>query len=344
MGTINADDLVASVQSKSSPGNNSLVGEKNVDRQAGSADRSGGQHKGKILGPQEHDQIKTTAEKYSCQKCNKIFSSLYWFQNHTILCGHPLPCEKCNKTFKNVRCLNKHIKVYHGDQFRCLDCGECFATEKKLRVHEKKTHVQICPWCKVESKNIRALRKHVKKNCKGKKLGDVKQFETIMSNDSEVDRNEKVNAVEISSPKKMEKGNGSLLSKLPNKVQKMKKYLKSTKHLNCQECHKSYKTPSGLRKHIKTHTKATRKSGPHDIIFENNLDVEHSVPVEIRSAQSETGTSEGEVLLGEISVPVLTVSETRGSPVVEYTVSQVMEQEVSGVCVGPIECIAINTD
>merc|ERR1711909_87582 len=174
---------------------------------------------------------------------------------------------------------------------------------------------------------------------KGKKLGDVKQFETIMSNDSEVDRNEKVNAVEISSPKKMGKGNGSLLSKLPNKVQKMKKYLKSTKHLNCQECHKSYKTPSGLRKHIKTHTKATRKSGPHDIIFENNIDVEHSVPVEIRSAQSE-----GEVLLGEISVPVLTVSETRGCPVVEYTVSQVMEQEVSGVCVGPIECIAINTD
>ena len=49
MGTINADDLVASVHSKSSPGNNSLVGEKNVDRQAGSADRSGGQHKQKIL-------------------------------------------------------------------------------------------------------------------------------------------------------------------------------------------------------------------------------------------------------------------------------------------------------
>merc|ERR1712179_403547 len=176
------------------------------------------------------------------------------------------------------------------------------------------------------------------------KLGDVKQFETIMSNVSEVDRNEKVNAVEISLPKKMEKRKGSLSSKLPNKVQKKKKYLKSHKDLNCQECHKSYKTPSGLRKHIKTHTKATRKSGPHDIIFENNLDVEHSVPVEIRSAQSETGTSEGEVLLGEISVPVLTVSENQRSPVVEYTVSQVMEQEVSGVCIGPIEYIAINTE
>merc|ERR1712179_212886 len=145
-----------------------------------------------------------------------------------------------------------------------------------------------------------------------------------------------------SSSKKMEKGKESLSSKLPTKVQKKKKYLKSHKHLNCQECHKSYKTPSGLRKHIKTHTKATRRSGPHGIIFENNLDVEHSVPVEIRSTQSETGT--GEVLLGEISVPVLTVSETRGSPVVEYTVSQVMDQEVSGVCVGPIEYIAINTE
>ena len=232
MGTINADDLEASVHTKSSPGNNILVGEKNVDRQAGSADRSGGgQHKQKILGPQEHDQIKTTAEKYSCQNCNKIFSSLYWFQNHTILCGHPLPCEKCNKTFKNLRCLNKHIKVYHGHQFKCLDCGECFATEKKLRVHGKKTHVQICPWCKVESKNIRALRKHVKKNCKGKKPGDVKQFEAIMSNDSEVDRNEKVNAVEISSSKKMEKGKESLSSKLPTKVQNKKKYLKSPKQL-----------------------------------------------------------------------------------------------------------------
>ena len=378
LGTINADNLVTSFYSKSSPGNNSLVEEKNVDRQSGSSGRSGGQQQQNVLDPQEqvkylvsagdsvvvpvldtamvngsnigeankqdreHTQTKTAAEKYSCQKCNKTFSSLYWSQKHTLLCGHRLPCKKCNQTFKNARCLNKHIKVYHGDEFRCLDCGECFATEKKLRVHKKKTHVQICPWCKVESKNIRALRKHMKKNCKGKKQSDVK---LIVSNDTEVDGNEKVNTGEMSSSKMKEKGEEGLSTRVPNKVEKKKKYPKSTKLLNCKECHKSYETPGGLRKHMNTHIKAMRTPGQQELIFENdNFKVlkEQSVPVEVRSVQSETGN--GDVLLGEISVPVQTVPETQGFPLVEYTVSQLMEQDTSGVCAGPIKYIVINTE
>ena len=143
IGIYNADE-----HTESSPGNNSLVEEKIVDRQADSAGRSGCQHQLQdILGPKElsncvgnasdsvivpvldttvvdenankedteHAQTKSTAEKYSCQNCNKTFASLYWFQKHTMLCGHRLPCEKCNKTFKNLRCLSKHIKVNHGD-------------------------------------------------------------------------------------------------------------------------------------------------------------------------------------------------------------------------------------
>ena len=159
--------------------------------------------------------------------------------------------------------------------------------------------MQICPWCEVKSKNIRALRKHIKTSCKGKKQGDSKLIE---SNDTEVDGNEKVNAVEMSSPKMKEKGEASSSSKLPNKVEKKKKYFKSTILLKCQECHKTYRTPGGLRKHMHTHTKAIKTSGQQDIILKNNnLEVlkEQSVPVEIRSVQSKTGS--GEVLLGERS-------------------------------------------
>ena len=61
----------------------------------------------------------------------------------------------------------------------------------------------------------------------------------------------------------------------------------------------------------------------------------------LRSVQSETGTDE--VMLGEILVPVQTVPQGQGSPLVEYTVSQVTEQEASGVCGGPIEYIVVNT-
>ena len=107
---------------------------------------------------------------------------------------------------------------------------------------------------------MRALRKHVKKSCKGKKQGEIKQIEasTVVFNDIDVDKNEKVNAREKTSPKRKENGEAGLSVKLPNKVQKKKKNPKSTKILNCQECHKSYESPGGLRKHMKTHNKAFR--------------------------------------------------------------------------------------
>ena len=50
------------------------------------------------------------------------------------------------------------------------------------------------------------------------------------------------------------------------------------------------------------------------------------------------------MMLGEILVPVQTVPQGQGSPLVRYTVSQVTEQETSDVCGGPIEYIVINTD
>jgi hypothetical protein len=137
----------------------------------------------------------------------------------------------------------------HGNSFHCSKCDATFPTENKVNRHFKKSHdtEKICPQCKCISKNIRALRKHQKKGCKGISSSQAESnVDSSQQNHIEVERtssNENNNENKKTAPKKVPK--------------KKPKVNDSTRpKLKCKVCHKTYETTSGLRKHIKTHNKS----------------------------------------------------------------------------------------
>ena len=189
--------------------------------------------------------------KYFCSKCNLTFSGLSWFQKHLEKCELHYQCDICSKILKNLKCLKEHVKMIHGSSFLCAKCDETFPTENKLNKHFKKMHdtEKICPKCKCKSKNIRALRKHLKKNCKG-----------ISSSQAEINvgpSQQNHNIVGINSNEDVE-NNKKKKKATPKKVPKKNTIVidASRPKLKCKECHKTFETPGGLRKHSKTHNKS----------------------------------------------------------------------------------------
>ena len=90
---------------------------------------------------------------------------------------HRYKCPQCPKTLVDKKGLDEHVKNIHETVYKCYSCESCFNMEKKLVNYFEKEHdaAKPCPLCHKVSKNIRALRKHMKKFCKGRKVNVTTQ-------------------------------------------------------------------------------------------------------------------------------------------------------------------------
>ncbi|GLG94714.1 Protein suppressor of hairy wing, partial [Gryllus bimaculatus] len=77
-------------------------------------------------------------ESYSCQMCNKKFSSEYLYEKHLnehIFQEKPNECKKCGRRFKNEVALNIHKKRHVN--IACTTCNMHFLNDTDLLLHIK---------------------------------------------------------------------------------------------------------------------------------------------------------------------------------------------------------------
>ncbi|XP_055709432.1 zinc finger protein Xfin-like [Phlebotomus papatasi] len=89
-------------------------------------------------------QRKHTGEKpYSCNVCNKFFSSTTGLNIHTAH-KHGVPthqCTLCEKSFKVQESLKKHVQRVHEERkFPCLACEKKYASNADAMRHMRDTH------------------------------------------------------------------------------------------------------------------------------------------------------------------------------------------------------------
>ena len=191
--------------------------------------------------------------EYACKTCTRVFSSLNWFKRHVETCRLLIQCDLCPSIIKNLKCLKRHRKNFHSKVFSCEKCDASFSTEKKVIGHYKSVHCaeKVCPMCKLKTKNVRVLRKHLKESCKGIKPGPkivsvtpLCESDTVVEEVGEPVIDGAINDVVVS------EGEAGKLAVSETKVGK-----RAFGEYQCRECHKSYAGKSGLRKHILTHRK-----------------------------------------------------------------------------------------
>ena len=90
--------------------------------------------------PAEHQM----GDRYYCDKCQKSFKDLNYFQRHmTRLCEkltnpEMLKCKYCDKLFKHENRYLDHLSTHDGKKrHQCRQCGQRFAMETQLTCHRK---------------------------------------------------------------------------------------------------------------------------------------------------------------------------------------------------------------
>ena len=152
-----------------------------------------------------------------------------------------LGCSQCKKTFNSVKNLTAHVrKVHSKPKFQCGDCLRIFPSKHTIEKHVKFHHTKTeCPICKTLLKNRNSLRTHVHV-CK-------------MKSKSKVDVDPSGKKIRKTDGVIAQKGTKSKSKKDIGKGTVFKSTIQCP--LSCNICPKTFRDPSGLYKHVKTHEK-----------------------------------------------------------------------------------------
>ena len=92
--------------------------------------------------------------KYSCQVCNKVFTSHEGLSRHSRVHQRgkkPVKCKLCKQSFSMKLDLEEHHRDCHLEQkaFRCKVCGAEFSWEENLQKHQRMHMVDNykCQYC-----------------------------------------------------------------------------------------------------------------------------------------------------------------------------------------------------
>ncbi|KAM4723041.1 zinc finger protein SNAI3 [Rhinophrynus dorsalis] len=101
---------------------------------------------------------------FSCQECNKSYTSLGALKMHIRTHSLPCTCRICGKAFSRPWLLQGHVRTHTGEKpFSCFHCGRGFADRSNLRAHLQ-THSDVkrygCPGCGKTFSRISLLVKH----------------------------------------------------------------------------------------------------------------------------------------------------------------------------------------
>ncbi|KAF8771636.1 Zinc finger protein 83 like protein [Argiope bruennichi] len=79
---------------------------------------------------QNKDSISKKLKSYTCEVCNKLFTSVEGLKRHcsTHTNEKPFLCDICGKAFSHKSKLNIHHNVHTKEkQFKCDECGKGFS-------------------------------------------------------------------------------------------------------------------------------------------------------------------------------------------------------------------------
>ena len=89
-----------------------------------------------------NDLSKQMTKPYSCDHCNKSFSTFRYLNRHrqTRTCEKSFSCDQCEKTFGSSSYLVVHKRIHTGEKpYSCDQCSKSFSRYGYLVVH-KRTH------------------------------------------------------------------------------------------------------------------------------------------------------------------------------------------------------------
>ncbi|XP_073829582.1 uncharacterized protein [Musca autumnalis] len=211
----------------------------------------------------EHIRFHLDPMAFKCEVCGKCCRNTENLKKHKIS-KHTAEgkkrlyeCEICQKRFPSKWVLKNHKEIHKtGSDYVCK-CGKGFATEERLRVHEKRNHnaERVCEQCGKTAPNGYILRQHILEHHQGIKKPkwpcDICNAE--LSSHTNLKRH-----------KQSAHNDGSTVyicgecgktSVSEQALQKHKHYAHSIKaKFKCSLCDKAFKMPIQLREHMATHT------------------------------------------------------------------------------------------
>jgi len=168
----------------------------------------------------------TGKEMYECDECDKKFKQKGNFKSHKELHSGILkyPCKQCEKVFVSAASLGNHVHRWHKQHPPCHYCGKVFRGTKELNIHITTVHMgkksYLCDICGKAFKTRFYLTYHTRMH-----TGE-KPFVCEMCGKGFINKNRMSSHMKKHGPKTEE----------------------------CDECHKTFKTKSILKKHKLLHS------------------------------------------------------------------------------------------
>lgn len=213
---------------------------------------------------QKNDGFRGSKKKiYRCDYCGKHLKKASHLQQHLRVHSKekPFPCEQCKRTFSSVSVLNAHVKTHLGlKEFQCKECGAAFTTNGSLGRHAQihcSASFYSCSICDNQFRNKHLFYKHMKAHKdesellnKGKKTGVLQLSSEQAEEIAKLTLPETASVSEkvlIASAAEKDR-----ISEVKDKYLELQK-LPQFAH-QCEHCPKSFRKPSDLIRHIRTHT------------------------------------------------------------------------------------------